>query len=96
MDEEKVRQVLEKVIRPVLNEHDGDAELVEVTEEGVARVRLLGACASCPSAQMTMTTVVETTLKEICPDIKAVEPVYDEVSDEDIQEVLAMFRSKKF
>ena len=68
---EKVDKVLDQ-IRPSLQADGGDIELVEVTPEGVVKVKLTGACGSCPMAQMTLKMGVEKTLKEKLPEIKEV------------------------
>ncbi|MCK4917471.1 MAG: NifU family protein, partial [Candidatus Omnitrophica bacterium] len=47
MLKEKVEKALE-LIRPMLQDDGGDVELVEVTEDGIVKVRLTGACGSCP------------------------------------------------
>ena len=70
---EKVKEALE-IVRPMLQRDGGDVELVEVTDDGVVRVRLQGACAGCPMSQMTLTQGVERILKQHVPEIKAVEP----------------------
>ncbi len=67
-----LQKVIEAKIRPVLQSHNGDIELVEVTAEGYVKVRLTGACAACPGAQQTISEVVETALREVCPEIKGV------------------------
>ena len=71
MDEEKIKQVIDK-IRPQLQADGGDIELVEVTDEGIVKVRLLGHCQGCMHAQQTLTFGVERTLKQFIPEIKAV------------------------
>jgi Fe-S cluster biogenesis protein NfuA len=70
--ENEVREALEKV-RPSLQADGGDVELVEVTEDGVVRVRLQGACLGCPMSQMTLRNGIERILMEEVPGIKAVE-----------------------
>ena len=50
---EQIEAALGKV-RPALQADGGDVELVEVTEGGIARVRLTGACKGCPMSQMTL------------------------------------------
>jgi Fe-S cluster biogenesis protein NfuA len=62
-------------IRPQLQADGGDIELVEVTEDGVVKVRLVGACAGCPGAAMTLQLGVERVVKARVPDVKAVEAV---------------------
>lgn len=62
-------------IRPQLQADGGDIELVEVTEDGIVKVRLMGACSGCPGAQMTLQLGVERAVKQRVPEIKAVEAV---------------------
>ncbi|MBN1781848.1 NifU family protein [bacterium] len=69
----KVEEALE-IVRPMLQRDGGDVELVDVTEDGIVKVRLQGACAGCPMSQMTLTQGVERILKQHVPEIKAVEP----------------------
>ena len=70
---EKVEAVIGK-IRPMLQADGGDIELVDV-EEGVVKVRLQGACAGCPGAQMTLRMGVEREMKKAIPEVKRVEAV---------------------
>ncbi|MBC7190315.1 NifU family protein [Candidatus Aerophobetes bacterium] len=69
--EEKVKNVLNK-IRPSLQAEGGDVEFVDVTPEGVVRVRLTGACGGCPMSQMTLKMGIERMLKKEIPEIKEV------------------------
>ena len=71
MDKEKVKKVIES-IRPSLQADGGDLVLVEVTDDGIVKVRLTGACAGCPMSQMTLKAGVERTLKKEIPEIKEV------------------------
>ena len=71
--EDKVRKVLDE-IRPNLQADGGDVELVEINN-GIAKVKLQGACAGCPMSQMTVKIGVEQYLKKKLPQIKAVEAV---------------------
>ena len=71
---EQVEAALEKV-RPALQRDGGDVELVEVTEDGVVKVRLQGACQGCPMAQMTLQMGIERVIKEMVPDVKTIEAV---------------------
>ena len=70
-----LQKVIEDKIRPILQSHNGDIELVEVTPDGFVKVRLTGACAACPGAQATLNEVVESALRDACPEIKGVLPV---------------------
>ena len=71
---EQVREVLEE-IRPALQAHGGDVELVEVCDDGVVKVRLTGACVGCPMSQMTLKHGIERLLVQEVPGVKAVEAV---------------------
>lgn len=68
---EEVKQVLD-TIRPALQADGGDVELVEVTEDGVVKVRLVGACGHCPMSTMTLKMGIERTLKDKIPGVKEV------------------------
>ncbi len=68
---ERVEAALDKV-RPFLQADGGDVELVEVTPDGVVKVRLTGACGGCPMSQMTLKHGVEKVLREEIPEIKEV------------------------
>lgn len=71
---EKVEKALNK-IRPSLQADGGDVELIEVTSEGVVKVRLTGACGGCPMATLTLRAGIETVLKREVPQVKSVEAV---------------------
>ena len=68
--QEKVEEVLEKV-RPVLVRDGGNVELVEV-EDGIVKVKLVGACAGCPMSTMTLKNGIERILKQEIPEVKEV------------------------
>jgi len=88
---ERIREVIAQKVRPVLNAHNGDIELVEVTADGFVKVKLTGACATCHGAERTMTEVVEATLREVYPEIKGVILVH-QVSDDLINQALKILR----
>jgi Fe-S cluster biogenesis protein NfuA len=69
--EEEVKDVIE-AIRPALQGHGGDVELVGVDEDNTVKVRLQGACQGCPGAAMTMKAGIERILKEKIPEVKEV------------------------
>jgi Fe-S cluster biogenesis protein NfuA len=71
---ERVLAVIDE-IRPNLQADGGDIELVEVTVDGIVRVRLQGACSGCPGAAMTLKMGVESLLKRRIPEVKSVEKV---------------------
>ncbi len=68
---EDVESVLE-VIRNALRMEGGDIDLIDVSEEGVVRVKLLGSCAGCPFSQMTLKNFVERELKSNVVGVKEV------------------------
>lgn len=68
---ERVETALSK-IRPLLQADGGNVELVEVTAEGVVKVRLTGACAGCPMSQMTLKMGLERAIKQEVPEVKEV------------------------
>ena len=71
MMREKVEEALNQV-RPYLQADGGDVELVDVEEDGTVKVRLKGACGSCPMATMTLKMGIEKTLKAKIPEVKEV------------------------
>ncbi len=71
---ENVESVLDE-LRPYLMSDGGNVELVEV-EGPIVRLRLQGACGSCPSSTMTLRMGIERRLREMIPDIAEVEQVF--------------------
>ena len=69
--EEQVKDAIE-AIRPALQGHGGDVELVSVDEDNTVKVRLQGACQGCPGAAMTMKAGIERILKEKIPEVREV------------------------
>ena len=68
---EKIEEALEQ-IRPFLKEDGGDIALVEITEDNIVKVELLGACSSCSMSNMTLAAGVEDSIKKAVPQIKKV------------------------
>ena len=68
---ERVEASLNK-IRPALQADGGDIELVDVTPDGVVKVKLTGACGCCPMSQMTLKMDIEKILKKEVPEVKEV------------------------
>jgi Fe-S cluster biogenesis protein NfuA len=71
---EKIEAALDK-IRPMLKADGGDVELVDVSDDGVIKVRLQGACSGCPMSQMTLKNGIERVIRQEVPDVKSVEAV---------------------
>lgn len=68
---EKAEKTLEQ-LRPFLEADGGDMEIVEITDDYVVKVRLLGACSECSMSHMTMKAGLEEALKKAVPEIKEV------------------------
>lgn len=81
VDKEKVKEVIEK-IRPQLQMDKfqnfskillgGDVELLEITDDGIVKVRLQGHCAGCMHAQETLKFGIERAIKKLVPEVKSV------------------------
>ena len=72
--DERVARALDGV-RPYLGSHGGDVELLEVTDDGVVRLRMLGSCDGCPSSAVTLQLAVEGAITAAAPEVVAVEVV---------------------
>jgi len=68
---EKVEAALEKV-KPMLKADGGDVELIDVSDDGIVKVKLTGACGCCPMSQMTLKEGIEKVIKEAVPEVKEV------------------------
>lgn len=68
---DKVEKALVKV-REMLAAEGGSVELVDVTADGVVKVKLTGACGCCPMSQMTLKMGIEKFLKQEVPGVKEV------------------------
>lgn len=68
---DQVEQALSK-IRPALQRDGGDVEVIEVTADGIVKVRLTGACHGCPMATQTLKLGIERVLKQEIPAVKEV------------------------
>ncbi|WP_236784928.1 MULTISPECIES: NifU family protein [Alteribacter] len=73
--EQQVQEVLDK-LRPFLLRDGGDVELVDIDEDGVVKVRLMGACGSCPSSTITLKAGIERALLEEVPGVTELEQVF--------------------
>lgn len=72
---EKIEDTLD-TIRPALRSDGGDVELVGFdAEEGIVRVRLMGACSSCPISAMTMKQGIERRIRAEIPEVRGVQAV---------------------
>lgn len=71
---EKIEIALQS-IRPYLQKDGGDVEFVELTEDKIVKVRLLGACVNCDMSAMTLKAGIEESIKSALPEIIGVEAV---------------------
>ena len=71
---QRVEGVLEE-LRPFFADDGGDVQFVEMTDDGVVRVRLVGACDGCPSSTDTMQRGIMVALQEVLPMVTDVQPV---------------------
>ena len=67
----KIEEALTQV-RPFLESDGGDIRLVEVTDDYVVKVKLLGACSDCQVSVMTLKAGVEQAIKKVLPEVKEV------------------------
>ena len=68
---DKVQKAIE-MVRPGLQADGGDVELIDVSADGVVKVKLTGACRGCPMSQMTLKMGIEKIIKKQVPEIKEV------------------------
>ena len=71
---EQVEAAIAK-IRPMLQNDGGNIELVEITPDGIVKVRLQGACKGCPMSRMTLKSGIERIVLKEVPGVKCVEAV---------------------
>ena len=85
----RVNKVISDRILPGINADGGDIELVELTDDGVAVVRLMGSCNGCPSSDATLQDAVKRTLLHFCPDdVKDVRQTPSETPSIDSKDVI--------
>ena len=73
--ETRVDQVLDEM-RPYIHSHGGEVNVLEVTDEKVARIQMLGSCNGCPMSMLTMRLGIERLLAEKVPELKGAEAVF--------------------
>ena len=71
---QKVEDALQ-TIRPYLEADGGDVKILEVSDDGVVKLELLGACGSCPMSSMTLKAGVEEAIKRAVPEITRVDAI---------------------
>ena len=68
---EKIEQALDKV-RPMLAQDGGNVELIDVSPDGIVKIKLTGACCGCPFSSQTLKNGIERILRQELPEIKQV------------------------
>ncbi len=71
MDKDKVKEVIQ-MVKPMLQADGGDVDLIDITDDGIVKVKLRGACGTCPMSQMTLKMGIEKEIKKAVPEIKSV------------------------
>lgn len=74
MNKELAKQVdaVLETMRPFLNADGGNVELVDIKEDKIVTLRLLGACSNCEMSHMTMKAGIEEGIKKAIPQIESV------------------------
>jgi Fe-S cluster biogenesis protein NfuA len=83
-----IEELLDDKVRPALALHDGNVEVVGL-DDGVLRVKLLGSCRGCPTADLTMESLVDEEVRAAFPQVKAV-VVATGVSDDLLSQARAL------
>ncbi|MGC9963907.1 MAG: NifU family protein [Syntrophobacteraceae bacterium] len=86
-----IEKVIETEIRPRLQAHDGDIELLGVSDDGTVRIRLIGQCATCPASHLTTENLIKAVLKQKVSGVTEIS-VTQSVSDELIRDALRFLR----
>ena len=67
----RIEKALDKV-RPMLQADGGDVELIDVTADGIVKLKLKGSCGCCPRSSMTLKMGIERIIKQEVPEVKEV------------------------
>ena len=63
-------------MRPYIHSHGGEVNVLEVTDQGIARLQMIGSCNGCPMSMLTMRLGIERILADKVPDLKGAEAVF--------------------
>ena len=74
MMENEIQKALNS-IRPYLQADNGDVELIDVSDDGIVKVRLLGSCQDCPLSVMTLRAGIEKAIMKEVPSVRRIESV---------------------
>jgi Fe-S cluster biogenesis protein NfuA len=90
--EDMIQKILDEDVNPILSAHFGGAYLVNY-ENNIARVKMTGACAACPSAQLTVEGIVKKIVTEKCGEVKDV--TLDTSASDEMLEMAKEFMKKE-
>jgi Fe-S cluster biogenesis protein NfuA len=93
--EQQIAEILRTRVEPQVAQDGGSITLLSY-RDGVAKVRMSGACGGCPSAQMTLKRGVETTLKRYIPQLQRVEAALESNADKPFWKSMLEARGMKF
>jgi Fe-S cluster biogenesis protein NfuA len=88
---EAIERVLDKNVRPVLQEHGGNVEVASF-EDGVLKVKMQGQCNNCPSAVSDVEQLVAAEIQAVVPEVGSVALVTG-VSDELLEMARALMKN---
>lgn len=71
---ERVDNALD-TIRPYLKTDGGDVKILDVTDQGVVTLELIGSCGSCPMSAMTLKAGIEESIRKAVPEITEVQAI---------------------
>lgn len=90
----KIESILDTEIRPLLASHGGDIQVVQITADNYAKIKLLGTCASCQAQQQTVENLIESVLQEKIPALQGA-LIVQQISDDLLAEALQIIRGNK-
>jgi Fe-S cluster biogenesis protein NfuA len=73
--EARVDRALDE-LRPYIHSHGGEVNVLEITDDGIARLQMIGSCNGCPMSMMTMRLGIERLLAEKVPELKGAQAVF--------------------
>lgn len=88
----KIEKVIKERIQPTLSLHGGGIEFVGLPDDYIVKVKLAGACSTCPGRQQTIEHFVEMTFKEMIPNVRKV-MIDKQVDDDLVTQALHILRS---
>ncbi|MEN6461738.1 MAG: NifU family protein [Syntrophomonas sp.] len=91
---QRINEVIKFYIKPYLQSHGGDIEVVNVDDNNNVTLRLLGVCSNCPASQNTMADLVENVLRDKLPELGSITLAENEDSQELLNLALKILQSQ--